>query len=62
MLRATPHKLFNQLMASNPDEDEVEELYNDLKAMFAGPFDDAIEDAVANRQCVYIELPEQLLS
>jgi hypothetical protein len=58
-MSATSHKLFNMLMASEPEEDEVEELFQDLQYIFSNPFDKAIEDAVKIRQCAYIEMPDQ---
>jgi hypothetical protein len=59
-MSATSHKLFNMLMATNPDEDEVEELYKDLGYIFTNPFDSAIEEAVTTRQAVYIEIQDQM--
>jgi len=53
------HKLFNQLTAANVSEDEISELYEDLKYVFDNPFDILIDDAVTKRGCAYIEQPQQ---
>ena len=52
------HRLFDQLSAANASDDEIEELYNDLKFVFDNPFDDAINEAIKVRQCSYIEQPQ----
>ena len=49
------HKLFDQLMDANASDDEIEELYKDLKNIFDAPFDELINEAVNKRGCVYIE-------
>lgn len=49
-----PHLLFDQLIASNPDIADVEDLFFDLKALFDNPFDEAIDEAISSRQCTYI--------
>jgi len=49
------HRLFDQLSAANASDDEIEELYNDLKFVFDNPFDDAINDAIKTRQCSYVD-------
>lgn len=54
------HKLFNQLMAANAADDEIEELYKDLKNIFDAPFDELINEAVNKRGCVYMELCQSL--
>lgn len=56
----TSHRLINMLMATEPDEDEVQELYEDLRKIFDGPFDEEINAAMA-RNCIYIEQPESAL-
>jgi hypothetical protein len=50
------------LMDSNPAEEDVEELFADLQYVFSNPFDPAIEDAVTNRQAMYIDSPDQLMN
>jgi hypothetical protein len=57
-----PHRLFNMLMDSNPAEEDVEELFADLQYVFSNPFDPAIEEAVTNRQAMYIDNPDQLMN
>jgi len=49
------HKLFEQLTASNVTDEEIEDLYNDLKFVFDSPFDNAIDEAIKVRKCAYIE-------
>ena len=49
------HKLFNQLTDANVDDDEIEELYQDLRFIFDDPFDVVINDAIKQRGVVYIE-------
>ena len=56
------HRLFNQLMAADASEEEVEELYNDLKFIFENPFDKAIEVALMNHGATYIEQNNQRLN
>jgi hypothetical protein len=54
-----PHKLMGQLMAANVSEEEIAELYEDLKYVFDSPFDTAIGIAVDTRGCTYVEFAEQ---
>ena len=55
-----PSKLFKNLLDANVADDEIAELYEDLKFLFAdSSFDDAVHDAVTNRGAQYIEVPEQ---
>ena len=54
------HKLFNQLVATNVSDDEIEELYKDLQYIFDFPFDELINEAVNKRGCVYIEHCQRL--
>jgi len=49
------HKLFNQLVAANAADEEIAELYEDLRYIFDAPFDELINEAVSKRGCVYIE-------
>jgi hypothetical protein len=49
----------SQLMASSPSEDDITELYEDLKYVFDSPFDTLINEAVIERGAVYIEHPNQ---
>jgi hypothetical protein len=56
------HRLFNQLMAADASEEEVEELYNDLKFIFENPFDRAIEVALTQHGSTYIEQNNQRLN
>lgn len=51
----TNHRIMKQLMASNPSEEDIAELYNDLRSIFEGPFDEMINEAIVLRQCVYVE-------
>ena len=54
------HKLFDQLMAAEASDDEIAELYNDLKYLFDAPFDELINEAVNKRGCVYMEICQSL--
>ena len=54
------HKLFDQLMDANASNDEIEELYKDLKNIFDAPFDELINEAVNMRGCVLIEVAQTL--
>jgi hypothetical protein len=54
------HKLFNQLMEANASDDEIAELYEDLRCIFNTPFDELINKALNERGCVYIELCQPL--
>lgn len=49
------HKLFDQLTEANVANEEIEELYEDLRFIFESPFDAAINDAIRNRGALYIE-------
>ena len=49
------HKLFDQLTEANVANEEIEELYEDLRFIFENPFDAAINDAIHNRGALYIE-------
>jgi hypothetical protein len=49
------HKLFNQLVAADATDEEMAELYEDLRYVFGDPFDELIEEAVSKRGCVYVE-------
>jgi hypothetical protein len=49
------HKLFNQLVAAHPSENEITELYEDLRYVIESPFDTLIAEAVTNRGCAYID-------
>ena len=49
------HRLFDQLNSANATDDEIEELYNDLKFVFDNPFDAAIHEAINVRQCSYVD-------
>jgi hypothetical protein len=55
----TPHKLMGQLMAAEVSEDEIAELFEDLRYIFDNPFDTLINEAVTLRGCTYIETSEQ---
>jgi hypothetical protein len=48
------HKLFDQLMAENVTDDEIADLYKDLRHVFDTTFDGFINEAVSKRGCVYI--------
>jgi hypothetical protein len=54
-----PHKLFNQLSAAHCSEDEIAELYDDLKYIFDSPFDNELNVAITQRGCTYVEIAEQ---
>ena len=56
------HKLFTQIAASDASEDELAELYEDLKFILDNPFAELIDEAVIKRGCVYVELLEQSVS
>ena len=56
------HKLFNQLVAAKVADDEIAELYADLRYIFESTFDEVINEAVNKRGCVYIELCQALAS
>ena len=49
------HKLFDQLTAAEASDDEIEELYMDLRFVFDNPFDAAINEAIHQRGAAYIE-------
>ena len=49
------HKLFDQLTAANVSDEEIEELYMDLRFVFENPFDVAINEAIHQRGAAYIE-------
>ena len=51
-----PHKLFDDILATNPTDVEIKELYEDLRHVFDSPFDELINEAVSNRGCVYLEI------
>ena len=53
------HKLFDQLMAAKASDEEIAELYADLQDIFASTFDELINEAVNERGCVYMEIPQQ---
>ena len=55
----TPSKLFKQLIEANVSDEEISELYEDLKYIFESTFDEAVAEAVNIRGCQYIEAPEQ---
>lgn len=55
------HKLFNELTAANVTDEEIEDLYNDLKFVFDSPFDTAIDEAIKVRKCAYIEQARPLM-
>jgi len=54
------HKLFDQLAAANVADDEIAELYEDLRYIFDSTFDEYINEAVNKRGCVYIEIYQPL--
>lgn len=56
----TPSRLFTQLVEANVSDDEIAELFEDLKYIFeSNEFDSAVAEAVTIRGCQYIEAPEQ---
>jgi hypothetical protein len=55
------HKLINQLSAANAAEEDIEELFQDLKFVYENPFDAAIEEAVNARGCVYVEISQSVV-
>ena len=54
------HKLFLDLIGAGTPDEDMKELYEDLRDIFDGPFDKLINDAVSNRGCVYMELRQAL--
>lgn len=54
------HKLFHDLLGVGSSDDEIKELYEDLRDIFDNPFDKFIKEAVSNRGCVYVELRQTL--
>lgn len=54
------HRLINQLTASDATEDEIKELYEDLRYIFENPFDCSINEAISQRGCAYIEQTQLL--
>jgi len=48
------HKLFHLLMDADASEEEIEELFQDLKQIFENPFDENIELAIG-RGSTYVE-------
>lgn len=55
------HKLINQLSAANAAEEDIEELFQDLKFVYENPFDAAIEEAVNKRGCAYVEISQSVI-
>lgn len=55
------HKLINQLSSANAAEEEIEELFQDLKFIYENPFDQAIEEAVNKRGCAYVEISQPVI-
>jgi hypothetical protein len=50
------HRLMKQLLSSESvTEEEVLELYEDLKNIYDNPVDSILEDAIVNRGCTYVE-------
>lgn len=59
MAERIPCRLFMQLTEAKVSDDEIAELYGDLKLIFDdSTFDDAVHAAVTRGSC-YIEVPEQ---
>jgi hypothetical protein len=59
MAERIPCRLFKQLMEAKVSDEEVAELYDDLKYIFDDTtFDDAVHAAIA-RGAYYVEEPEQ---
>lgn len=56
------HRLFNNLRELNPTDDEIAELYEDLRYVFDSPFDNAINEAIIVRKCAYIEAAQPYLN
>lgn len=54
------HKLFNQLVAANVADEEIKELYDDLRHIFESTFDELINEAVNKRGCIYLEICQPL--
>jgi len=54
------HKLFHQLTEANVSDEEIEELYVDLRFVFENPFDEAINEAIHQRGAAYIEQSEPM--
>lgn len=55
-----PSRLFTQLAEANVSDEEMSELFEDLKYIFeSNEFDSAVAEAVNVRGCHYIEAPEQ---
>lgn len=52
--------LCQQLFDANATDEEIAELYNDLKYIFDAPFDELINEAVNKRGCAYIEIFQTL--
>lgn len=59
-IKMSAHKLFEQMLAANPTNDEISELYTDLCHVFDSPVDEKINEAIAMRGAVYIELPQPI--
>lgn len=55
------HKLINQLSAANVAEEDIEELFQDLKFVYENPFDAAIKEAVDTRGCAYVEISQSVV-
>lgn len=54
------HKLFDEMLALNPTDEDIKNLYADLNHVFGSTFDEKINEAILNRGAVYIELPQIL--
>ena len=60
---STKHRLMQMLMsAPNIQEEEIEELFNDLKYVFENPLDALIQQAITERHCTFVENIDQRLN
>jgi hypothetical protein len=54
------HSLISQLQLADVTEEQIEELFDDLKYVFDNPFDAAIDLATMDNRASYFEYPQYL--
>ena len=50
------HRLLNQITAAEVTEEEIKELFDDLKFIYENPFQETVEKAIVERAVAYIEI------
>ena len=54
------HRLLNQITAAEVTEEEIKELFDDLKFIYDNPFDETIRKAIAERCVAYVEIHQPI--